>query len=93
MLQVLASHWLSPAGEHQAVTHTHTHTHADKLTHSPTHSLRHAGGKMRAHTLSKLTRVAGLALPVVGALAVEVVEEVHTASSVLTSVPHTVVHV
>ena len=48
---------------------------------------------MRAHTLSKLTRVAGLALPVVGALAVEVVEEVHTASSVLTSVPHTVVHV
>lgn len=45
------------------------------------------------HRKWALTGVAGLSLPPVGAGAVEVVEEVHTAPAVLTGVTAALVHV
>lgn len=43
-----------------------------------------------AHTL---TGVAGLALPVVGTLAVEVVDQIHTEATILTRVTVALVHI
>lgn len=83
LLHVVASHWLSPV-------HKHTHTLTSHILQQQTDRKADQHGGLEASEKcgknSLLTRMAGLALPVVGTLAVEVVHEVAAATAILTRV-------